>query len=162
MYYAHRTNSDDVQSWQPLEEHLREVAWLAGEFAEQFGAKQWGELVGWLHDAGKYSAEFQSRLRGTPIPVDHSTAGAKLIMERVSDERLGLITAYVIAGHHTGLPDCGNLNGEESCLRQRLNKKVCSHEAFHEEITRLNVPDRAPSIQPGVDPSFQFSFFIRR
>ncbi|MEY9091618.1 CRISPR-associated helicase Cas3' [Paenibacillus sp. RC84] len=161
MYYAHRTDSDDAQSWQPLEQHLREVAKLSGEFAERFGAEQWGELVGWLHDAGKYSAEFQSRLRGTPIPVDHSTAGAKLIMERVIDERLGLIAAYVIAGHHAGLPDCGSLDGEDSCLRQRLIKKVCSYDAFHKEVPRLNMPGQAPSIQAGVDPSFQFSFFTR-
>lgn len=161
LHYAHRTDSEDVREWQPLKEHLREVALLAGQFASQFRAKEWGELVGWLHDVGKYSAEFQSRLRGTPIPVDHSTAGAQLVMERIHSKRLALIPAYVIAGHHAGLPDCGSSNGEESCLLQRLKRQVHAYDAAFQDISGVVYPDRPPSIQVGFEPGFQFSFFIR-
>ena len=30
----------------PLEEHLRETAWLAGEFAAVFGGGEWGRVAG--------------------------------------------------------------------------------------------------------------------
>lgn len=161
LYYAHRTDSDDTEEWQLLKDHLKQVAILAGQFAGQFRAREWGELVGWLHDVGKYSNDFQSRLQGTPIPVDHSTAGAKLVMERIHHKRLALIPAYVIAGHHAGLPDAGSLNGEESCLMRRLKKQVPPYDAAYHEISDVFYPDKPPAIQPGFDPGFQFSFFIR-
>ena len=43
-----------------LEEHLRAVANLAGEFASTFGHSDWGRLAGLWHDLGKYSAVFQN------------------------------------------------------------------------------------------------------
>jgi len=61
MHYAHTTSDD--RPWEPLEDHLREVAELAGEFADAFGAKDWGHLAGLWHDLGKYSRKFQDYLR---------------------------------------------------------------------------------------------------
>jgi hypothetical protein len=37
-------------------------------------------LGGLLHDVGKYAAVFQQRLEGADIRVDHSTAGARLLL----------------------------------------------------------------------------------
>lgn len=64
-FYAHTaTQSDgspdpDESHWQPLADHLRNVAELAAGFGASFGASDWARLAGQWHDLGKYSAEFQ-------------------------------------------------------------------------------------------------------
>jgi CRISPR-associated endonuclease/helicase Cas3 len=62
-YLAHvRRNDDGSFADHELEEHLRAVADLAGEFAPSFGHPDWGRLVGLWHDLGKYSWDFQSTM----------------------------------------------------------------------------------------------------
>lgn len=73
-HYAH---THDYAEWQDLREHLIAVAAGARARADKFGAGSWGEAAGLLHDIGKYSAEFQSYLRGGPR-APHSTAGAQI------------------------------------------------------------------------------------
>lgn len=62
-YYAHSLENEPPERWEPLEQHLEKVARLAGDFAHQFGAREWGEVVGLWHDLGKYSERFQNYLR---------------------------------------------------------------------------------------------------
>ena len=50
--------------------------------------------------------------------VDHSTAGAIYAIEKLGLQ--GRILAYLIAGHHAGLPDWNNAEGGQSTLFQRL------------------------------------------
>lgn len=60
------------------------------------------------------------RLLGAREPVDHSTAGAALVMKlaRGDDRIIAELIAYAIAGHHAGLPD---KHGESlSTLGERL------------------------------------------
>lgn len=53
-YLAHvRRNEDGSFAIHDLEEHLRGVADLAGEFASSFGHADWGRLAGLWHDLGK-------------------------------------------------------------------------------------------------------------
>ncbi|MFX9212967.1 CRISPR-associated endonuclease Cas3'', partial [Acinetobacter baumannii] len=79
-------------------------------------AAAWGERAGLLHDAGKFTSAFQRRLEGSPIPVDHSTAGAQYV-DRSWNNRVSRILSYVIAGHHAGLADFGSpASSEERCL----------------------------------------------
>lgn len=99
----------------PLEEHLQEVSRIAGEFASLFGNDDWGRIAGLWHDLGKYKEDFQEYIRrvtgyerdeaeeGGPGKVDHTAAGAIHAVERMG--LAGRILAYVIAGHHSGLPD---------------------------------------------------------
>lgn len=114
-YYAHSTSNSDKSTWQGLEEHLRNVAELAARFAADFAAGDWGRAVGLLHDAGKASAKFIERLEGKDVRVNHSIFGARLAQERGG--KLGLLLAYIIAGHHGGLPDGGR---QERQLHFRL------------------------------------------
>jgi HD superfamily phosphodiesterase len=52
-YYAHSLKDQPPETWQPLEEHLRNVAELAAGFARPFGGEEWAWNAGWLHDLGK-------------------------------------------------------------------------------------------------------------
>lgn len=74
----------DGKREQSIKEHLEGTAVLAAEFAKSFRKEQWGYCAGMLHDIGKYSEAFQERIRGNNTnQVDHSTAGAKVCMEKV-------------------------------------------------------------------------------
>lgn len=55
-----RRNDDGSFVIHELEEHLRAVADLAGEFATEFGHAEWGQLAGLWHDIGKYVAVFNN------------------------------------------------------------------------------------------------------
>ena len=70
--------SEDHSREQTVYEHLTGTAELAKQFAAAFGAEEDGYLLGLLHDIGKYTDEFQRRINGDLIRVDHSTRGAML------------------------------------------------------------------------------------
>lgn len=125
--YAHTLPDAPPEAWEPLEDHLRDVAALAEEFARAFGAGDWGRVAGWWHDTGKYSEAFQEYLRARNDPhlaemagkVDHSSLGAQLAAERIPV--LGHLMAYVIAGHHSGLLD---FHAEGASQQGRLTKEL--------------------------------------
>ncbi|MEX0740093.1 MAG: CRISPR-associated endonuclease Cas3'' [Pseudohongiella sp.] len=102
-YYAHSASGLPEADWQLLSEHLQVVGRLGAKKAAHFGASNLAEIVGLLHDVGKYCPEFQDRLRGSSKKVDHATWGAKIVLERYGE--LGKLLAYAIAGHHAGLAD---------------------------------------------------------
>lgn len=117
---------DDVQ---PLEDHLEGVARLSAKFAAKFQLSTYGELIGLVHDLGKYSAAFQAyiksatgmlnqdedeefvdaqELRGK---IDHSTSGAQFVWNELSGKggmhhALAQVLALCVASHHSGLIDC--------------------------------------------------------
>ena len=123
-YYAHSGQQADRSDWQLLRDHLQAVAELAQKRAEVFGGADWAHLAGLLHDLGKYSDAFQKRLNGSDQRADHSTAGAKLVIEHLSQvlgPQWGLLAkplAFVIAGHHAGLANGVDDGHERSTLQQ--------------------------------------------
>jgi CRISPR-associated endonuclease/helicase Cas3 len=156
-FYAHSTESPDKSDWQPLEDHLCNVAKLAEEFAAVFGAGAWGRVAGLLHDAGKATRAFQERLEGSPQRVDHSTFGARLAQEYGG--RLGLLLSYMIGGHHGGLPDGGAQEGElHHRLKQRKVPEALSPPAVVEGKRELVPPFR---LNPKSHPGFSLVFFTR-
>lgn len=104
---------DEKGNTHDLFEHLTESARLAETFAEAFHAEEWARLAGMWHDLGKYSEDFQSYINAANNTdanieqkkgrVDHSTAGALHATKRFG--LYGKLLAYLIAGHHAGLPD---------------------------------------------------------
>jgi CRISPR-associated endonuclease/helicase Cas3 len=117
VYFAHSSHSLDDTTWQTLRDHLDGVANLAREFADSFDAGDWAYVAGLWHDLGKYHPDWQAYLRRSAIKDDnahienshgrpnHSTAGAVLSMETDNLLPPSRILAYLIAGHHAGLPD---------------------------------------------------------
>jgi CRISPR-associated endonuclease/helicase Cas3 len=119
LAYAHSVKGQGISTWEPLDRHLSEVSVLAGQFAAKFGAEDWGQLAGALHDIGKYSDEFQDKLTGRIGHVDHSTAGARFAAGEYGPA--GRLLAYVIAGHHTGLANWDGDGAGLSTLERRLS-----------------------------------------
>jgi CRISPR-associated endonuclease/helicase Cas3 len=140
------------EQWEPLIDHLHFVAEGnggslvgAGGFATVFGAGDLGRLLGWWHDLGKYSQEFQRYLivsaglgdahqAEVTGRVDHSTAGAQ---HAAKLGQAGRLLAYCIAGHHAGLPD--NEAGERG-LSMRLKKCVEPVDTAPAELLTMSLP----------------------
>ncbi|HOA78882.1 MAG TPA: CRISPR-associated helicase Cas3' [Bacilli bacterium] len=157
-YYAHY--NEKTYEYQTVEEHLRNVAQLAMEFANTFKGANFGYVSGMLHDVGKNSVEFQKRLLEDGKRVDHSTAGAQLAAEYF-DKALGRLLAYIICGHHGGLMDFGSVEGG---LRWRLEKKVnkftFDDSLFSEDISELK-QKLLNEIKGKAASGFSLGFFIR-
>lgn len=117
MFFAHSTHREDRSDWQPLAEHLQNVATLAAAFASVFDAAGLAKPAGLLHDIGKYTEDFQRRIAGEAVRVDHATRGAMVALQQYG--QLGYLIAYAIAGHHAGLAD-GIESGERTSLKERL------------------------------------------
>lgn len=155
MKYLAHIDGDREQS---VKEHLQGTAELAEKFAAKFRKADWGYCCGMLHDIGKYSAEFQKKIKeNLDIRVDHSTAGAK-VCENL-DGCYWLLT-YCIAGHHAGLPDLGR-EGLPSSLLGRLKKRLCDYSAYEKEIEIPQITTPPIAMNPEKDPNFALSVFIR-
>lgn len=122
QYFAHSGLLEGKTDWEPLAEHLRKTAERAAGFAALFGLEKIAYIAALFHDLGKYSSEFQRRLEGANIRVDHSTAGAKMILDRATgvDRFMAELAAYAILGHHAGLPD--RKTSEASCFTERIRR----------------------------------------
>jgi len=169
QFYAHSLEGKPPSEWQPLEEHLKNVAEMARSFAESFNAGDWGYLAGLWHDIGKYSDEFQKMLgteEGSDAHIetkfgriDHSTAGAKHAHNSLKDK--GKLLAYAIAGHHAGLLD-GKSN--DACLYNRFKKTIPDYSSCPERILHdksLGDLPFALNVHNTKRFGFQISFFIR-
>lgn len=161
MYIAHKREADGVE--QSLLNHLFETAKKAGGFAEAFNNKEYAVTIGMLHDIGKYSKEFQNRIKNNSKRCDHSTAGARLIMQ---NKYWGKLAAYCIAGHHSGLKNCGSSTdvGGEGTLYGRIARDyiIPSFDSYKEEINESQyfLIDR-PNMKPLNKGGFSVSFLIR-
>lgn len=132
IFYAHSKENEPEQNWQTLREHLNNTADIASTFAKAFNGDELAWIAGIMHDIGKYSIEFQKKLRGEKLSVDHSTAGAQLAIEYYG-QVLGMLLAYCIAGHHAGLPDYGTVNKSGS-LAARLKSSVRDYKNYSDDI----------------------------
>lgn len=68
-YIAHVRKADKKQ--QSVATHLQEVAEIAKTLAAKINVPEAGELIGLLHDFGKYSVSFQNYIQsGTGLDQD--------------------------------------------------------------------------------------------
>lgn len=123
---AHWRKNDQV--FQSLSSHLLGVAALSSIFGKKINLEVAGEVVGLLHDLGKYSENFRRYIHSAldlldpdeddyvdsqalKGKVDHSSAGAQFIWQTLSkrggrESLIGQLLALCIASHHSGLIDC--------------------------------------------------------
>ena len=166
--FAHSNDSGDVSSWEPLHEHLRRVADAASIRGAAFGAKQWAEIAGLLHDLGKSKPEFQQKLRGKKSHVPHSGEGAKYTVN--PDNGIGgsgKLIAYCVAGHHAGLA-----NGKGHSPKAQPSTPLDERLSRTEEIPLpdgLVLPTLSASppsalagpVSGGENVHFRIQFFVR-
>ena len=157
-FVAHVRENGDRQ---PLRDHLAGVAARATESAEKLGLSAIGEILGLLHDLGKYSEDFQNYLksavgiydqdvdeeyvdaRSLKGKIDHSTAGAQLIWQKLSKqgplgEWAGQILALCVVSHHSGLIDCLSPAGD-NVFGKRIHKPA--DKTFLSEVVANADPD---------------------
>jgi CRISPR-associated endonuclease/helicase Cas3 len=162
-YFAHSGTPGNKSDWQTLPIHLNDTAKLATEFAAPFGLERLAFITGLFHDLGKYDPQFQRRLEGVNIRVDHSTAGAAVLRDlaKGSDTYHRLMTeiaAYAILGHHAGLPDKNTSEAScfvlrEKAFENRLDPVWKSEIEF--DLAGL-VPDWLPKAIRPANPYWQF------
>lgn len=117
MLLAHGA-TDEHPEGQSIEAHLKGTGDLAETFAAEFGAAANGKLCGLAHDIGKYSDEFQLRLRGGK-KVDHATAGAiECFKIKAAFE------AVCVIGHHSGLPNVGHKDADTTESQTFFGRKL--------------------------------------
>lgn len=145
----------DCSGWEPLEEHLGAVALHAKRLASAFGAEEWAEAAGLLHDIGKVSQAYQDYIRHAGKALskgpDHSTAGA--VEAQKSFPTIGWLLAFAIAGHHAGLAD-------GVALKERLKKTLEPYTGW-ETYTGALPTVAAPRLKSSPYKNFCVSFFVR-
>lgn len=159
-YLAH-VKQDTTGSWlvHDLDEHLQCVGRLASSMAKDFESEEWAKAAGLWHDLGKYRKAFQSyiakesgynpdaHIEQGQDRVDHSTSGAIHAIE--NNKAIGQLMAYLIAGHHAGLPDWEMSDAGNSALSSRLDKG--KKLGYRDEALRANIPQAVlwPEIKLG-------------
>ncbi|WP_071521552.1 CRISPR-associated helicase/endonuclease Cas3 [Neomoorella thermoacetica] len=132
QFLAHTANSQGKE--QSLLDHLEAVANLTQKFNEPLGVPHIGYRTGLWHDLGKFHPEFQTYLQGEGgrRGPNHSSAGAMLASKYFEP------LAFVIAGHHGGLP-------ARAELKTRLKDKV--------QLKRYNTAlQNARRVIPSLEP----------
>ena len=143
-YIAHIRKTDGVV--QSVQDHLMGTAAIAKCLTGKLGLELAGELLGLMHDFGKYSQKFQKYIESAAginpdidmedaLPggkkIDHSTAGAQWVYRELRKfgaaqgigELFGQMLGLCIASHHgEGLIDC--LDGEGNAVwKKRFEKE---------------------------------------
>lgn len=140
-FIAHINEKDG--SVQTVLEHSLNTA----ELCKQFATPEFQEIAyiaGLAHDLGKWEEDFQKRMRGDSVSVEHSIDGA-IEVNKLLPYPIGKLLAYCIAGHHAGLPDGGNKNDEPDfpTLYGRLRRKERSvYEAYQKELQIPDIDDK--------------------
>ncbi len=103
-YWAHSANAEG--QWHSLKQHLSKTAERMINFTCNVDQSRIFRLTGLLHDIGKYQETFQKYLcnGGKRGSVPHAVWGAGLARKIRQPE-----TAFVIDGHHKGLPNKADL-----------------------------------------------------
>lgn len=159
MPIAHSKNAHGQQH--DLIDHLQCVANMAAEFGEKFGARDLAYWAGIWHDVGKVHPCFQSYLHECEMNPDKRRQGPdhKLAGSLIAEQEKADILAFLIAGHHGGLPSRTELN---NFLRHKTKKQPAEEAvsliAEHFEKVRPATPLEPPS---HLSSELDVEFFIR-
>ncbi len=165
QFYAHSLEGVPPEKWQKLEEHLKNVAEMAAEFARPFGGEDWARLAGNNHDLGKGTRPWQAYLRKVNQIIDeftafydghpnHAAAGAQFLFN--NSRQAGKLLAYIIAGHHGGLPNWSD--SQRAALQERLESSSPEIDFPH---APPDFPTELPFARDQKRAGFQMQFFVR-
>jgi len=155
-YLAHTENLEGKVDF--LKDHLLRVATKAEKFAKVFGGDSEAKVAGLLHDLGKFRDEFQSYLRNereSSVDTHHAVYGAAH-----SYFNTNIASSFAIAGHHSGLHNCRDL---ESLI---FDKKYDSQNRIPSLIGKFNkfigeIPNKVDSPSFFISNTLTAEFYIR-
>jgi CRISPR-associated endonuclease/helicase Cas3 len=163
--YIARIKEDGTPQY--LTDHAQGTSALAATFTGKIGLPEFGELMGLLHDVGKYSEAFQSYIRSAegmiepdddgyiePRPmkgkIDHSTAGAQHIWENRERSPLRQIAmqimALCVASHHSGLMDCLSPDGNDKFSTRLAKPATQTHADEVRTKVEASIRDRVSEL----------------
>lgn len=156
-YFGHSENDEGKGVPDLLVDHLNSVVDLSKGFATFFGAGDYANVAGLLHDLGKYADQFQRRLKSPKQEAgrDHSTAGMAIVLKCY--KHLGEAAALVIEGHHRGLKSL-------QTYKEKLNEIAKDSKEIPDRFTDTNLAllfDRFKSdglTLPPLDSNAHFKF----
>tara|TARA_R110002167_G_scaffold211254_3_gene415742 strand:- start:13151 stop:15475 length:2325 start_codon:yes stop_codon:yes gene_type:complete len=177
-YFGHSLKDRPVEEWESLEAHLELVTEYALQFSKKLNATDWGALLGYWHDLGKYDSRFQTYLMQANgyllhleenSRVNHSSFGAQHALQRFpspNEKPLAYLLAYCIMGHHAGLPDYADENaepGRASSLSARLSdtSTLISLEEIPQQIHQMQPPAMPQIRKSNSGFPFQLAFWNR-
>ena len=166
-FIAHVRTTDN--SIQLLASHLLEVSEISKQLASKINVPEAGELIGLLHDLGKYSADFQDYIKsGTGLlnpdldddyvdakakkgKIDHSTAGAQWLWQELGrygeqGKLCGQVLGLCIASHHSGLIDCLKSDGENGFQKRMVKPDPDTHLQECLQNADLSIKERAQKL----------------
>ncbi len=135
---------------------------MSAAFASAFNSADWARLAGLWHDLGKYRKGFQDYIRRSHDPdahiesrvvgrdKTHSTAGALHALAQLGPLQ-GRVLAFLIAGHHAGLPDWEPSDGAGASLKARLATGNADSQREYAEAIAQAIPT---DILAGERPTF--------
>ena len=110
-------------STQQLSDHLKNVKEKSAGFAYDASLDvSHMEQIGYMHDYGKFSEEFQAYIQNGAGRVSHSGIGGRKLFDAHD-----IIGAFCVFGHHSGLPNKGS--------RADTNKTLLGRYFQKEELT---------------------------
>lgn len=150
--------------------HLSSVARLASEFADPVCGSAWAHFAGLWHDLGKYQPAFQNYIRSAsgldahietaPGRVKHAIAGAIHATEVHGLQ--GRLLAYLIAGHHAGLPDWYPDDAPGAALSQEIEEgRHIREEAIAGGVPREIISPTLKLTTPPIREAGELHFWLR-
>jgi CRISPR-associated endonuclease/helicase Cas3 len=122
--FAHTPPENKPDIWHDLDDHTESVAKECGRLASKFNQENLGKFIGYYHDAGKYTTNWQTYLKnsfeGKPSnKVGHSFYGAVNVYKK---NKYNIYLSNIVFSHHTELKN---------------HKKLC--ENVIRELNRVDV-----------------------
>ncbi|MGO9480838.1 MAG: CRISPR-associated helicase Cas3' [Candidatus Kryptoniota bacterium] len=165
-----------------LETHSVETSLFAKKFAGKVGLDLTGELLGLLHDLGKYSFQYQCYIKsavGLLRPgekdyldpnkykgkIDHSTAGAQWIWGVMKDEvKIKKVVAEIISvcvlSHHSGLIDVFDITGDDKFSARLIKDFTSTHYPEVQQKVDQSILDRIAELVASDTKNDQFRQLI--
>ena len=182
FYLAHYRKVDGARD--SVKTHSVETSLFSKKFAAKIELDLIGELLGLLHDFGKYGFEYQCYIKSAvgllcsgdknyvdpkryKGKIDHSTAGAQWINEASRDavkinKLASEIVSLCVLSHHSGLIDVFDIAGEDK-FSARLNKDfTLTHYCEAQEKIDHSISDRINELIKSEDKNNQLKKLITR
>ncbi len=139
---AHSARNDIPE--QLLSDHVAGVLQRCCAFASRLGLEQEATFCALWHDLGKLTDDFQYKLTVSHgMKVDHKGFGA---LWSINQQLLDV--AFVIAGHHGGMPDAAELKNK--CTAESPDAWNCmsNYKQLKERIERIRPEELFPIAKP--------------